>query len=133
MKTYFYELRETQPEALFQVSKISSANFSRMKNSHKHSHYEIGCVVDRNNKDLLFETYIENYKYMTPNFAFTFIPPNVRHKGTKEKSFYETGHTATYGDQLLTLSTCEYSQKNGRMVIVAVQTYKPIKAAKEGE
>jgi len=89
MKTYFYELRETQPEALFQVSKISSANFSRMKNSHKHSHYEIGCVVDRNNKDLLFETYIENYKYMTPNFAFTFIPPNVRHKGTKEKSFYE--------------------------------------------
>lgn len=51
----------------------------------------------------------------------------------KEKSIYETGKTAQYGQRLLTLSTCEYSQKNGRMVIVAVQTYKPIKAAKEGE
>ena len=26
-----------------------------------------------------------------------------------------------YGQRLLTLSTCEYSQKNGRMVIVAAQ------------
>ena len=51
----------------------------------------------------------------------------------KEKSIYETRKTAQYGQRLLTLSTCEYSQKNGRMVIVAVQTYKPIKAAKEGE
>lgn len=37
----------------------------------------------------------------------------------KEKSFYETGETAVYGDRLLTLSTCEYSQANGRMVVVA--------------
>ena len=37
----------------------------------------------------------------------------------KEKSFYQTGTTAKYGDKLLTLSTCEYSQKNGRMVLVA--------------
>lgn len=37
----------------------------------------------------------------------------------KEKSFYETGYTAEYGDKLLTLSTCEYSQLNGRMVVVA--------------
>ena len=38
-----------------------------------------------------------------------------------ERSFYETGITAVYGDKLLTLSTCEYSQKNGRMVVVAKQ------------
>lgn len=37
----------------------------------------------------------------------------------KELSLYDTGVTAQYGDQLLTLSTCEYSQTNGRMVIVA--------------
>lgn len=37
----------------------------------------------------------------------------------KGKSFYETGYTAAYGDKLLTLSTCEYSQRNGRMVVVA--------------
>lgn len=34
-------------------------------------------------------------------------------------SLYHTGITAQYGDKLITLSTCEYSQKNGRLVIVA--------------
>ena len=37
----------------------------------------------------------------------------------KRKAIYETGITAEYGDKLLTLSTCEYSQQNGRMVVVA--------------
>lgn len=37
----------------------------------------------------------------------------------KALSFYDTGFTAEYGDKLLTLSTCEYSQKNGRFVVVA--------------
>lgn len=37
------------------------------------------------------------------------------------RSFYDTGVTAVYGQRLLTLSTCEYSQKNGRMVVVAVR------------
>ena len=37
----------------------------------------------------------------------------------KDKSFYDTGVTAVYGEKLLTLSTCEYSQSNGRMVVVA--------------
>jgi sortase B len=34
-------------------------------------------------------------------------------------ALYDTGVTAEYGDKLLTLSTCEYSRTNGRMVIVA--------------
>lgn len=37
----------------------------------------------------------------------------------KKASIYDTGKTAEYCDQLLTLSTCEYSQQNGRFVIVA--------------
>lgn len=37
----------------------------------------------------------------------------------KALSFYDTGATAEYGDKLLTLSTCEYSQKNGRLAVVA--------------
>lgn len=37
----------------------------------------------------------------------------------KALSLYETGVGADYGDKLLTLSTCEYSRKNGRMVVVA--------------
>lgn len=34
-------------------------------------------------------------------------------------SFYDTGVNAEYGDKLMTLSTCEYSQNNGRFVVVA--------------
>ena len=37
----------------------------------------------------------------------------------RSRSRYDTGKTAQYGDKLLTLSTCEYSQRNGRMVVVA--------------
>lgn len=33
--------------------------------------------------------------------------------------FYNTETSANYGDKLITLSTCEYSQKKGRMVVVA--------------
>lgn len=37
----------------------------------------------------------------------------------KELALYDTGVTAQYGDKLITLSTCEYSSANGRMVVVA--------------
>ena len=39
----------------------------------------------------------------------------------RSASLYDTGVTAEYGDQLLTLSTCSYHTKNGRFVLVAVQ------------
>lgn len=35
------------------------------------------------------------------------------------RELYSTGKSASYRDQLLTLSTCEYSYKNGRLVVVA--------------
>lgn len=37
----------------------------------------------------------------------------------KKLAYYDTGVEATYGDKLITLSTCEYSQENGRLVVVA--------------
>ena len=37
----------------------------------------------------------------------------------KAQELYETGVTPEYGDQLITLTTCEYSQQNGRLVVVA--------------
>lgn len=37
----------------------------------------------------------------------------------KKIQLYDTGKTAKYGEQLITLITCEYSQENGRMVVVA--------------
>lgn len=37
----------------------------------------------------------------------------------KENQLYDTGEQLQYGDQLLMLSTCEYSKPNGRLVIAA--------------
>ncbi len=39
----------------------------------------------------------------------------------KELALYDTGVDAEYGDKLITLSTCEYSRANGRLVLVAKQ------------
>lgn len=39
-------------------------------------------------------------------------------KNAKDASIYETGVNALYGDQLMTLSTCDYEVQNGRFVVV---------------
>ncbi len=40
-------------------------------------------------------------------------------KSMQEISLYNTGVEAVFGDQLLTLSTCDYSEDDGRFVVVA--------------
>ncbi len=40
----------------------------------------------------------------------------------EENRMFETGSTLQYGDGILMLSTCEYSQENGRLVVVARKT-----------
>lgn len=37
----------------------------------------------------------------------------------KALALYDTGVTARYGDKLISLSTCEYSAPNGRLIVVA--------------
>lgn len=37
----------------------------------------------------------------------------------KLRKLYDTGVAVAYGNELLTLSTCEYTYKNGRFVVVA--------------
>lgn len=39
----------------------------------------------------------------------------------KKSSIYDIDISAEYGEQLLTLSTCDYTQENGRFVVVAVK------------
>ena len=39
----------------------------------------------------------------------------------RELAFYDTGIVPQYGDKLICLSTCEYTQRNGRFVVVAVR------------
>lgn len=40
-------------------------------------------------------------------------------KSSKKASLYDTGKTAKYGDQLMTLSTCSYHTEDGRFAVVA--------------
>lgn len=40
----------------------------------------------------------------------------------KAPSLYDTGITPQYGDKLVTLSTCDYALKNGRMVVIGCRT-----------
>ena len=40
-------------------------------------------------------------------------------KQCSKLSLYDTEQSAEYGDKFITLSTCEYSQENGRLVVVA--------------
>ena len=40
-------------------------------------------------------------------------------KNVKAMSIYDTGVTPVWGDQLITLSTCEYSVEDGRFIIIA--------------
>lgn len=40
-------------------------------------------------------------------------------ENSKKASLYDTGKTAEYGDQLLTLSTCSYHTTDGRLAVVA--------------
>lgn len=90
-------------------------------------------------KTITFDTLVEHYEYEIiaafKTVVYTDSPKSFKYyqfvqadtkedfdayvEKCKELSFYDTGVAAEYGDKLITLSTCEYSQKNGRMVVVA--------------
>ena len=78
--------------------------------------YEIICVF-------LSKVY---YKSQTDVFKYYFFKgaKNVEEfnnfiTNCKILSIYDIDNTAVFGDQLMTLSTCEYSTSNGRLVVVA--------------
>ena len=65
-----------------------------------------------NEDDLIFKY----YQFIDANSEAEF---NSYMKEMEELSLYDTGVTASYGDSLLTLSTCDHSQEDGRFVVVA--------------
>lgn len=46
---------------------------------------------------------------------------NTLVENLRERRFYDTGREPVFGDKLLTLVTCEYSQRNGRLAVIAVR------------
>jgi sortase B len=65
------------------------------------------------------DTDFKHYNFLNAEDAVAFAEyiANI-----KELSLYNTGVTASYGDELLTLSTCAYHVENGQFVVVARKT-----------
>ncbi len=55
------------------------------------------------------------YQFINPNSELEF---DSGIEEMKKMSIYDTGITAEYGDELITLSTCDYDEPEGRFVVV---------------
>lgn len=77
--------------------------------------YEVIAVF----KTVVYTDSPESFKYYQFVNADTADEFNAYITKCKELALYDTGVTAEYGDKLITLSTCEYSRNNGRIVVVA--------------
>lgn len=58
----------------------------------------------------------EYYKYIDFNNKSEFNTFNTK---CKELAFFDTNISSNYGDKYITLSTCDYTMKNGRFVVIA--------------
>lgn len=59
------------------------------------------------------------FKYYQFTEAFSKEEFDSNMEAMAAMSLYDTGVTAQFGDRLLTLSTCDYDEKDGRFVVVA--------------
>lgn len=93
----------------------------------KQRNYEV-IAVFRSQVYRKKDTVFKFYKFFEANSQEEF---DDFYNNIKKLSFYDTGVTAEYGDNFLTLSTCAYHVENGRFVVVAKEvesgdTYLPI-------
>ena len=102
----FGELEKYKNKDFFESHKI--INFNTI---YENANYEIIAVF----KTVAY-TGFNYYKFYNSNSKQEF---DTFIKKCKELSFYDIEETAYYRDKLITLSTCEYSNQNGRLVVVA--------------
>lgn len=106
----FADLEKFKSQDFWQEHKTIS--FSTVTDRYE---YEIVAVF----KTVVYTDSPDSFKYYyfvdaeTPEDFSAFV------EKCKELSLYDTGVSAEYGDKLITLSTCEYSHTNGRLVVVA--------------
>lgn len=109
-KSMFNELTEYKDKAFYTAHKYIT--FDTLD---EHRTYEVIAAF----KTVAYsDRGFQYYDFVNANTEEEF---NAYVEKCKALSFYDTGVAAEYGDKLITLSTCEYSQKNGRFVVVAKQ------------
>lgn len=107
--------------------------FAELINYKKQSYYETHkkIMFTTNNEEAEYEiiaVFLSRVYYKSEKDVFRYYyfinaenqeEFNQYVQNSKKASLYNIEATAEYGDQLLTLSTCEYSQKDGRLAVVA--------------
>ena len=92
----------------------------------EHKYIEFDSIYEEGTYEVMFVFRDKVYSQEDVNFKYyEFIDANSEEEFNSYMdemaaiSYYDTGVVAQYGDQLLTLSTCDYQQDNGRFVVVA--------------
>lgn len=109
-KTMFHDLLNYSSEDFYKEHKEI-----RLTTTIEDKKYEIVSVFYSKVYDKS-ENVFKYYKFINAENEEEFLD---YYKNIKDISIYDTNVTAEYGDKLITLSTCEYSQKDGRFVVVA--------------
>ena len=104
----FGALEEYKSQSFYEEHK--SVQFDTLT---QHNEYEVIAVF----KTVAYS--LEGFRYYDFVNAENEDEFNAYVEKCKELALYDTGVTAEYGDRLITLSTCEYSAQNGRLVVVA--------------
>lgn len=109
-KAMFGTLEEYKNEEYYNNHKIIT--FETLEKSTSYEIFAVFKTVAYSNKGFKYYNFINLQNDEEYN---TFI------NKCKELSFYETNKKPKYRNKLITLSTCEYSNKNGRLVVVAYE------------
>lgn len=108
--TMFGTLRKYMSKDFFNTHKFIT--FETISSSSIYKIIYVIKTVDNNEHPL----YIDYSNFFKINNEDTF---NHQIDLYESASLYKATETTKFGDELLTLSTCEYSHKNGRLVIIA--------------
>ena len=100
--------------------------YAKESYAQKHSTIQFDTIYEKGTYQVMYvfrsQVYNENdivfkyYQFVEANSEEEF---NSYMREMEAVSLYDTGVTASFGDSILTLSTCDYSQEDGRFVVVA--------------
>lgn len=106
-----------------QLEKYKNYNFYLKHKYIKFFTIENGRTIENNYEVMIaFKTIAysdEGFKYYNYTDFQNYEDYEEFVENCRNLEFYYTGVVGTHQDKYITLSTCEYSQKNGRMVVVA--------------
>lgn len=109
-KTMFGSLRDYAKKSYYEKHQ-----YIKFDTIYEEGEYEIFAVF----KSKVYNNVDEVFKYYNFINADTEEEFNDYIENVKKLSLYDTGITPVFGDELLALSTCDYSQENGRLVVAA--------------